>query len=98
MYLKRSRGPAAVTLPDGRILSRSDLPGADTRRWVASRKAAVVQAVTHGLLSVEDACDVYALSEEELDAWRHAVDAHGEKALKATRLQAYRQPEAVIAQ
>jgi hypothetical protein len=93
MYLKRSRGPAAVTLPDGRILSRSDLPDPETSRWVASRKAAVVQAVTYGLLSVEDACEVYSLSEEELDAWRHAVEEHGEKALKATRLQAYRQLE-----
>jgi transposase-like protein len=96
MYLKRSRGPAAVTLPDGRILSRSDLPNPETRRWVASRKAAVVQAVTHGLLSVEDACDVYSLSEEELDAWRHAVEEHGEKALKSTRLQAYRQLENTV--
>lgn len=96
MYLKRSRGPAAVTLPDGRILSRSDLPDPETRRWVASRKAAVVQAVTHGLLSVEDACDVYSLSEEELVAWRHAVEEHGEKALKSTRLQAYRQLENTV--
>ncbi|MFT7191318.1 MAG: hypothetical protein ACI9AQ_001887 [Dinoroseobacter sp.] len=39
---------------------------------------------------------MYSLSEEELDAWRHAVEEHGEKALKSTRLQAYRQLENTV--
>ncbi len=93
MYLKRSRGPAAVTLPDGRILSRSDLPGPDTKRWVASRKAAVAQAVQHGLMDAGEACEIYGLSEEELDGWCRAVRRFGEKALKSTRLQEYRLPQ-----
>ena len=90
MYLKRNRGPAAVTLPDGRILTRSDLPAPDTRRWVARRTAAVVLAVDHGLLSPDEACDLYGLSAEELDGWCRAVARHGEAALKATRVQDYR--------
>ncbi len=92
MYLKKTRGPAAVHLPDGSVLTRSDLPEPQTRRWVASRKAAVVKAVRHGLLNEEEAREIYALSEEELASWTDAVSQHGEVALKTTRLQHYRQP------
>lgn len=91
MYLKRVDGPRQVTLPDGSILSRADLPPADTRRWVASRKAVVVHAVMHGLISQAEAQDRYALSEEEFELWRNAVEAHGEKALRVTTIQKYRQ-------
>ncbi|MDE3237637.1 MAG: DUF1153 domain-containing protein [Paracoccaceae bacterium] len=91
MYLKRIDGPRQVTLPDGRTLSRGDLPPADTRRWVASRKAIVVEAVAHGLLTREEAMERYALSEEEFELWRRAVKNHGIAALKVTALQKYRQ-------
>ncbi len=91
MYLKRVDGPRQVTLPDGTVLSRADLPPPDTRRWVASRKAAVVKAVTHGLITEREALDRYGLSEEEFALWRAAVAAHGEKALKVTMIQKYRQ-------
>jgi hypothetical protein len=92
MYLKKIDGPRAVTLPDGRVMTRADLPEPGTERWVASRKAAVVRALRHGLMSRDEAIAAYGLSEEELDAWRDAVDQHGEAALKATALQRYRQP------
>ena len=92
MYLKKVGGPRAVTLPDGTIMTRADLPDPKTRRWVASRKAAVVKAVSHGLLTSEEARKTYDLSEEELEAWHAAVEEHGEAALKATALQRYRQP------
>ena len=92
MYLKKVNGPRAVTLPDGTVMTRADLPEAATRRWMASRKAAVVRAIDHGLLSREEALKTYALSEEELDAWHVAVERHGESALKATTIQRYRQP------
>lgn len=91
MYLKRVDGPRQVTLPDGRILSRADLPPADTRRWVASRKAVVVRAVAHGLIGRAEVLERYALSEEEFDHWCRAIADHGEGALKVTALQKYRQ-------
>ncbi|SMR71998.1 Protein of unknown function [Aliiroseovarius halocynthiae] len=91
MYLKKIEGPRAVTLPDGSIMTRADLPSKDTRRWVASRKASVVKGIRHGLLTSEEACVEYALSEEELAEWMNAVENHGESALKATALQRYRQ-------
>ena len=92
MYLKKIDGPRAVTLPDGTIMTRADLPDPKTRRWVASRKAAVVRAVAAGLVSREEAIKTYYLTDEEFDSWQSAVEVHGEAALKATALQRYRQP------
>ena len=91
MYLKKIDGPRAVTLPDGTVISRADLPPTTTRRWVASRKAIVVQAVAHGLIPREEALDRYSLSDEEFDSWTVAVSTHGVDALKVTALQKYRQ-------
>ncbi len=91
MYLKKVDGPRQVTLPDGKVLSRADLPPADTRRWVASRKAIVVKAVIYGLIVESEALQRYSLSEEEFALWRAAVELHGENALKVTALQKYRQ-------
>lgn len=91
MYLKRVDGPRQVTLPDGTVLTRADLPPPDTRRWVASRKAVVVKAVIYGLITQTEALERYALSEEELTLWRAAVQQHGETALKVTTIQKYRQ-------
>jgi len=91
MYLRKIDGPRSVKLPDGSMMTRADLPAPDTRRWVASRKASVVKAVIYGLLSREEAKEVYALSDDELNEWENAVRDHGELALKATALQKYRQ-------
>jgi hypothetical protein len=92
MYLRKVNGPRSVVLTDGTVMTRADLPAPDTRRWVASRKAAVVRAVLGGLISREDALGTYALSDEEFSEWERAVTHHGEAALRATALQKYRQP------
>ena len=70
MYLKKVDGPRQVTLPDGSILSRADLPPADTRRWVASRKAIVVKAVIHGLITQKEAQERYALRVTAIQKYR----------------------------
>jgi hypothetical protein len=64
VYLKKIEGPRTITLPNGQMMSRSDLPPQSTRRWVASRKIAVVRGVLHGLISQEDALTIinYQLS------------------------------------
>ena len=90
MYLKKADGPRTVTLPDGSVLSQADLPSPNTYRWVASRKAVVVDAVVHNLITRKDAQDRYGLSEEELDSWIGAARDHGREALKATAVQRYR--------
>lgn len=92
MYLRRVDGPRQVTLPDGSILTRADLPPPDTQRWVASRKALVVRAVLYGLIAREEALERYGLSEEEFLLWCEAIAVHGEAALKVTAIQKYRQP------
>ena len=91
MYLKKVDGPRAVTLADGSIMTQADLPPKTTRRWVASRKAAVVRGVVYGLITQPDALDRYQISEEEFMEWVRAVTEHGEAALKATAVQKYRQ-------
>lgn len=70
----------------------TNLPPADTRRWVVRRKAAVVAAVQSGKITIEEACRRYNLSEEEFRAWQRAFEAHGLPGLRATRLQQYRAP------
>jgi len=90
MYIRKSKGPQSVMLPDGTIMTRADLPSPTTRRWVASRKAAVVRAVHSGLVSAEEACEIYALSLEELEGWMTTMATHGQSALRVTRLQKYR--------
>lgn len=92
MYLRKIEGPRSVTLPDGSIMTRADLPIKETRRWVASRKAAVVRAVASGLLTRAEALENYGLSDEEFSEWESAVSNFGEAALKTTALQRYRQP------
>jgi hypothetical protein len=66
------------------------LPPADTKRWSPSRKAAVVAAARAGLISREEACARYMLSDEELVAWERALDQNGVPGLRSTRLQCYR--------
>lgn len=67
-----------------------DLPSPDTKRWVARRKAVVVNAVRSGAISLEEVCRRYELSVEEFLAWQRAIEAHGVAGLRVTRLQIYR--------
>ncbi len=92
MYLKKVDGPRSVTLADGTVMTLADLPPANTRRWVASRKASVVRGVAYGLITQSDALARYQISDDEFQEWVRAVSEHGEDALKATTLQKYRQP------
>jgi transposase-like protein len=64
---------------------RNVLPPPNTRRWVASRKAAVVAAVSSGMITIEDACRRYQMSEEELLAWQRAFETYGIAGLRQKR-------------
>ena len=61
-----------------------DLPPAETKRWVARRKALVVAAVRAGSLSLDDACRRYALTVEEFLGWQNSIERHGLAGLRAT--------------
>ena len=52
------------------------LPPPDTERWVTRRKAQVVAAVRSGLLTFNEACERYRLSEEEFHSWMNLLDRH----------------------
>ena len=67
---KQRRYDGVVMGPDGNPLTLDDLPAPGTTRWVIRRKAEVVAAVRGGLLTMEEACQRYGLSEEEFEAWR----------------------------
>ncbi|MCW8914806.1 MAG: DUF1153 domain-containing protein [Magnetovibrio sp.] len=71
-------------------MTLADLPPADTKRWVTTRKAKVVNAVRCGLISLEEACRRYALSVEEFVTWQSLMDNHGVSALRVTRCNQFR--------
>jgi hypothetical protein len=78
--------------PNARPLTIPNLPPISTKRWVPSRKAAVVAAVRGGLISLEEACNRYSLRVEEFVAWRNSVDRYGLPGLRTTRTQYYGRP------
>ena len=85
-----SRGEKYVIGPTGAPLTLADLPPPNTQRWVIRRKAEVVAAVRGGLLSLDDACSRYGLTNEEFLAWQQSIDRYGMPGLRTTRLQQYR--------
>ncbi len=82
---------SAVIDAYGELLTGDTLPPADTVRWVPRRKAQVVCAVRGGLISRQEACDRYRMSDDELFSWEKLLDDHGPKALRVTKTQSYRQ-------
>lgn len=80
-----------VVGPDGSPLSIADLPPDNTTRWVMRRKAQVVLAVRGGLISLDDACRRYKLSVDEFLSWERAYAKYGQKGLRQTRIQQYRE-------
>jgi hypothetical protein len=50
-----------------------------------------VAAVRGGLLTMEEACDRYALTVDEFLTWQRSIDRHGLAGLRVTRIQHYRE-------
>lgn len=78
------------TVAKRRLVKLEELPPPNTKRWVIRRKAAVVNGVRDGLLTLEQACERYDLTVEEFLSWQRLIDEHGVRALRVTRLQDYR--------
>jgi hypothetical protein len=85
-----SKGERYVIGPTGAPLTLADLPPPDTQRWVIRRKAEVVAAVRGGLLTLDEACNRYSLTNEEFLAWQQSIDRYGLPGLRTTRIQQYR--------
>jgi hypothetical protein len=82
--------PVKIVRISDRQKELDKLPPPETQRWVMRRKAQVVAAVRSGLLTFEEACQRYRLSEEEFKSWMALLDRHGLRGLRATRVQEYR--------
>ena len=85
-----NRGEKYVIGPTGAPLTLADLPPRETQRWVIRRKAEVVAAVHGGLLTLDEACDRYSLTNEEFLGWQKSIEQHGLAGLRTTRIQQYR--------
>lgn len=85
-----SKGEKYVIGPTGAPLTLADLPPPNTQRWVIRRKAEVVAAVRGGLLSLDEACTRYSLTNEEFLGWQQSIDRYGLAGLRTTRIQQYR--------
>jgi hypothetical protein len=80
----------AVVDSFGELLTVESLPPADVVRWVSRRKAQLVCAIREGLISRQEACDRYNISNEELFSWEKLLGDHGPRALLVTKTQRYR--------
>lgn len=88
---RRDATPAdADFVASSESITLADLPPPGTTRWVVSRKAAVVAGVRAGLITIEEACQRYALSVEEFLSWKRLLDDFGVKGLRTTRTKEYR--------
>jgi len=74
----------------GQKLTLDNLPPSKPRRWLPRLKADVVAAVNGGLLTVDEACDRYELSVQELACWTTAVATGGLKDLQIKRISSNR--------
>jgi Protein of unknown function (DUF1153) len=93
-------GHGAANLAGGGLSGRSamsesppptpDLPSPNVKRWTIRRKAAVVIAIANAVITREEVCRRYQISEEELASWERAYQTHGLPGLRSTRLQQYR--------
>jgi hypothetical protein len=70
----------------------SSEPAPSNRRWTVRRKAAIVEAVRSGRVSLDAICQAYKLSIEEFLAWERDMDRYGVPGLRATRYQSIVRP------
>jgi len=68
----------------------AELPKSYSTRWSAARKAAVVNAVQHGVISLGKAMERYRLSLSEFKSWEKKFAADGIQGLKVKQLAAQR--------
>ena len=68
----------------GRSVSapRIRLPPANPKHWVPTHKAAVVNAVNTGVLTLDEACQRYGLTVEEFRSWQHGLKRQGMAGLR----------------
>ena len=82
--------PEMAAFDGGNVFDRvPELPDPGNR-WTAARKAVIVGAIRGNWVPIEEVCEVYDLSPDEVLAWERDIDRYGVPGLRATRLQIYR--------
>jgi transposase-like protein len=71
----------------GCIMTASDLPQSDGRRWSPSLKAIVAQAIKRGVITMDEAAARYHTDARELGRWIALLDQHGVGGLRADRFE-----------
>ena len=73
----------------GNVVSVADLPPPTTKRWVASRKEVVVDAVRGGIITLEEAKVRYRITDDEYRSWSRAyqmVEPEAKSPLRSVEL------------
>lgn len=70
----------------GNVVSVVDLPPASTKRWVASRKEVVVDAVRGGIITLEEVKARYRITDDEFRSWSKAYQMVEPEAKSPLRL------------
>jgi hypothetical protein len=79
-------------MPDGRVLSRSDLPTPSSRlHWTPARKQVVIECLRQGLATMEELQARYSISTDELLAWNRLYADRDRKALMTTQIPLHRE-------
>ena len=68
-----------------------ELPPVGLKRWSPHRKALLIAAVKSRLLTIESACEMYGLTEEEIRSWQTQLEKFGPQGLLITKIQRYRE-------
>jgi hypothetical protein len=79
---RRNPSPRLALPVPIRAVPMPTLPPAGTRRWVARRKAQVVEAVLSGMIKLDDALRRYELSIEEFSLWKRRFYRSGVDGLR----------------
>lgn len=80
----------SVIGPNGKPLTLADLPREGFKHWVIKRKVEVLVGIEFGLLSLDEACKRYGLTNRELTSWQQAYKEFGLDGLSPERLRRYR--------
>lgn len=73
----RRKSPPEGAAAHGKSPPLPTLPPPGTRRWIARRKAQVVEAVLSGMLKLDEALRRYELSIEEFSLWKRRLYRSG---------------------
>ncbi|HYD36369.1 MAG TPA: DUF1153 domain-containing protein [Allosphingosinicella sp.] len=82
MTRRRPSRTAVVQANRIRAVPIPTLPPAGTRRWIARRKAQVVEAVLSGMIRLDEALRRYDLSIEEFSLWKRRFYRNGVDGLR----------------